>query len=155
MTTTPEPRDKLDAMTVSVAARAVIGGGVVNGPEDGLPEWTAIDWREAAEDVRRLRQRIFTASKVGDLAKVRNLQKLMLRSRANTLVSVRRVAELNAGRKTAGIDGQIAVTDNDKRSLTQWIERESADWRAWPVKRVMIPKANGKQRGLGVPTEAA
>ncbi len=49
---------------------------VVDGPEDGLPEWTAIDWREAAEDVRRLRQRIFTASKAGDLAKVRNLQKL-------------------------------------------------------------------------------
>jgi RNA-directed DNA polymerase len=138
-------------MTVSAAARAVVGGGVVNGPEDGLPEWTAIDWRGAAEDVRRLRQRIFTASKAGDLAKVRNLQKLMLRSRANTLVSVRRVTELNAGRKTAGIDGQIAVTDNDKRSLTRWIERESTGWRAWPVKRVMIPKANGKQRGLGIP----
>ena len=128
---------------------------MVNGPEDGLPEWTVIDWREAAEDVRRLRQRIFTASKVGDLAKVRNLQKLMLRSRANTVVSVRRVTELNAGRKTAGVDGQIAVTDDDKRSLTQWIQRESTGWRAWPVKRVMIPKANGKQRGLGIPTEAA
>ena len=124
---------------------------VVNGPEDGVPEWNAIDWREAAKDVRRLRQRIFTASKVGDLAKVRNLQKLMLRSQANTLISVRRVTELNAGRETAGIDGQIAVTDDDKRSLTQWIQRESTGWRAWPVKRVMIPKANGKQRGLGIP----
>jgi RNA-directed DNA polymerase len=124
---------------------------VVNGPEDGLPEWTAIDWREAAKDVRRLRQRIFTASKVGDLAKVRNLQKLMLRSQANTLISVRRVTELNAGRKTAGTDGQIAVTDDDKRSLTQWIQCESTGWRAWPVKRVMIAKANGKQRGLGIP----
>jgi RNA-directed DNA polymerase len=111
---------------------------VVNGPEDGVPEWNAIDWREAAKDVRRLRQRIFTASKVGDLAKVRNLQKLMLRSQANTLISVRRVTELNAGRETAGIDGQIAVTDDDKRSLTQWIQRESTGWRAWPVKRVMI-----------------
>jgi RNA-directed DNA polymerase len=56
-------------MTVSAAAWAVVGGGVVNGPEDRLPEWTAIEWREAAEDVRRLRQRIFMASKVGDLAK--------------------------------------------------------------------------------------
>ncbi|MFD7445815.1 reverse transcriptase N-terminal domain-containing protein [Streptomyces sp. NPDC059909] len=51
---------------------------------------------------RRLRQRIFTASQAGDLKKVRNLQKLMLRSRANTLLSVRRVTEVNAGRKTAG-----------------------------------------------------
>lgn len=154
LTTTSEPRDKLDAMTTPRPAHAATGDGMVNGPEDGFPEWTAIDWRDAAEDVRRLRQRIFTASKVGDLAKVRNLQKLMLRSRANTMVSVRRVTELNAGRKTAGIDGQIAVTDADRRSLALWVERESHGWRAWPVKRVMIPKANGKQRALGIPVLA-
>lgn len=123
----------------------------MNGPEDGLPEWTAIDWRHATDDVRRLRQRIFTASRAGDLAKVRNLQKLMLRSRANTLVSVRRVTEVNAGRRTAGIDGQIVVSDTDKRSLAQWIQRESTEWRALPVKRVVIPKANGKLRALGIP----
>jgi RNA-directed DNA polymerase len=151
MTMTPEPRDKLDTFTAGSAAMSASADGMVNGPEDGLPEWTAIDWREAAEDVRRLRQRIFTASKAGDLAKVRNLQKLMLRSRANTLVSVRRVTEFNAGRKTAGIDGQIAVTETDRRSLTQWIQRESTEWRALPVKRVLIPKANGKQRALGIP----
>jgi len=70
----------------------------------------AVDWRAAEDDVRRLRQRIFTASQAGDLKRVRNLQKLMLRSRANTLVSVRRVAERNAGRVTAGIDGERALT---------------------------------------------
>ena len=81
----------------------------VNGPEDDLLDWDAIDWRAAEDDVRRLRQRIFTASQAGDLKRVRNLQKLMLRSRANTLVSVRRVTEVNAGRKTAGIDGQVVL----------------------------------------------
>jgi hypothetical protein len=45
----------------------------------------------------------------GDLATVRNLRKLMLRSRANALVSVRRVTEINAGRKTAGVDGKVAL----------------------------------------------
>lgn len=64
-------------------------------------KWDAVDWRAAEDDVRRLRQRIFTASQVGDLKRVRNLQKLMLRSRANTLVSVRRVAE----RKCRAPDG--------------------------------------------------
>ena len=64
----------------------------------------------SSENVRRLRQRIFTASKAGDLARVRRLQKLMLRSRSNTLVSVRRVTERNAGRLTAGVDGEVVLT---------------------------------------------
>ena len=49
---------------------------MVNGPEDDVLDWDAVDWRRAEDDVRRLRQRIFTASKAGDLKKVRNLQKL-------------------------------------------------------------------------------
>jgi RNA-directed DNA polymerase len=69
---------------------------VVNGPEGDDLDWCSIDWPQVEDDVRRLRQRIYTASRDGDLAKVRNLQKLMLRSRANALLSVRRVTELNA-----------------------------------------------------------
>ena len=65
----------------------------VNGPEGDVVDWDAVDWRAVEGDVRRLRQRIFTATQVGDLKKVRNLQKLMLRSRANALCSVRRVTE--------------------------------------------------------------
>jgi len=80
----------------------------VNGPE-GDPDWDSVDWGQAEGNVRRLRQRIFTASQAGDLARVRNLQKLMLRSRANARVSVRRVTEVNAGRATAGIDGKVAL----------------------------------------------
>jgi hypothetical protein len=49
---------------------------VVNGPEGDVLDWDAVDWRRAEDDVRRLRQRIFTASKAGDLNKVRSLQKL-------------------------------------------------------------------------------
>ena len=96
---TLEPKDKLDTMTI-----------VANGPEGELLAWDAVDWRACEQTVRRLRQRIFTASKEGDLKKVRNLQKLMLRSRANTLLSVRRVTERNAGRETAGVDGEVVIT---------------------------------------------
>jgi hypothetical protein len=49
---------------------------VANGPEDAVSAWDAVDWRQAEDDVRRLRQRIFTASQAGDLRRVRNLQKL-------------------------------------------------------------------------------
>src|SRR5665647_3578755 len=66
-------------------AAMLAADGVVNGPEDELLDWHAVGWRAAEEDVRRLRQRIFTASRVGDLKRVRSLQKLMLRSRRELL----------------------------------------------------------------------
>src|SRR5665811_1325554 len=154
MTTTPQPKDKLDTMTMqeqtAVGERAVM----VNGPEDDILDWYAIDWRTAEDDVRRLRQRIFTASQAGDLKRVRSLQKLMLRSRANTLVSVRRVTEVNAGRKTAGIDGQVVLMAPVKAELADWAQHRSGSWVARPVKRVYIPKANGKRRPLGIPVIA-
>jgi RNA-directed DNA polymerase len=55
---------------------------MVNGPEDDVVDWDAVEWRQVEDDVRRLRQRIFTATQAGDLARVRNLQKLMVRHEA-------------------------------------------------------------------------
>ena len=103
-------------------AAAAVTDAVVNGPEGGPLDWDAVDWRQVEEDVRRLRQRIFAASQAGDLKKVRNLQKLMLRSRANALLSVRRVTELNAGRKTAGVDGKTVLLSQDKPEWASWAQ---------------------------------
>jgi RNA-directed DNA polymerase len=147
MTTTREPADKLGAAVTLVA--------VVNGPQDELFDWDAVDWRAQEQNVRRLRQRIFTASQVGDLKRVRNLQKLILRSRSNTLLAVRRVTEINAGRLTAGVDGRIVLGAEAKADLVGHIHRRQRPWQARPVKRVYIPKADGKRRPLGIPTGTA
>jgi len=124
----------------------------VNGPEDEVLDWDAVDWRQVEGDVRRLRQRIFTASKAGDLKRVRNLQKLMLGSRSSALVSVRRVTEVNAGRKTAGVDGQVVVMAQHKVELAEWVQHRARPWSPRPVKRVYVPKSNGRRRPLGIPT---
>jgi RNA-directed DNA polymerase len=144
MTTRLEPTDKLGVVPV----------GAANGPE-GVLDWHAIDWRACEEHVRRLRQRIFTASQAQDHQRVRNLQKLMLRSRSNTLLAVRRVTELNAGRLTAGVDGRIVLDGQDKAALVDTVHRRQQPWQARPVKRVYIPKADGRRRPLGIPTDVA
>jgi RNA-directed DNA polymerase len=133
-----EPRDKLDTIAV-------------NGTEDAALVWDAIHWRLHEDNVRRLRRRIFKAAQEQDLAKVRSLQKMMLRSWSNTLVSVRRVTQRNTGRSTAGIDGEVALTSPARMALAVRVHRSIRSWDPVPVKRVYVPKANGKLRGLGIP----
>ena len=105
------------------------------------PSVGPIDWREQEEQVRRLRQRIFKAVQEGDWPLARNLQKLMLRSWSNTLVSVRQVTQRNAGRRTAGIDGQVALTARARAQMAVRVHQSIGSWRPRAVRRVYIPKA--------------
>jgi RNA-directed DNA polymerase len=123
-----------------------------NGPERRTA-WHAIDWRKAQRLVRNLRQRIFRATQAGDLRKVRSLQKLMLRSRSNILMSVRRATQVNAGKYTPGVDKLVVKTPAARGNLVDQLATRQP-WRSKPVRRVYIPKSNGKLRPLGIPTVA-
>ena len=132
-----EPKGKLDTVTV-------------NGPED-VPDWDAINWRVHEGNVRGLRRRIFKATREQDGAKVRSLQKMMLRSWSNTLVSVRQVTQRNAGRRTPGVDGQVALSSTTRAEMAVRVHQTISTWDPVPVRRVYVPKVNGKRRPIGIP----
>ena len=133
------------------AVTGVTAARPANGPEDrprhqdATGRWDKIDWREQEGQVRRLRQRIFKASQEQDWPRVRNLQKLLLRSRASTLVSVRQVTQRNAGRKTPGIDGEVALTSEARADIAVRVHQPISSWQPRAVKRVYIPKASDKR----------
>src|SRR6266487_3238725 len=125
------------------------GHSLANGTEKQT-EWNAINWRKVNRTVRNLRHRIFRATQEGNQNKVRSLQKLMLKSYSNRLVSVRRVAQINAGKNTPGVDKLVIKTPAARGKMVDDLAHYTL-WQAKPARRVYIPKANGKQRPLGIP----
>ena len=111
-------------------------------------EWKAIAWRKARRVVRRMQLRIAKAVKEGRWNKVKALQRLLTRSFYAKALAVKRVTS-NKGKKTPGVDGVIWRNARDKSQAIRSLR--SHGYKAKPLRRIYIPKKNGKKRPLSIP----
>ena len=123
--------------------------GTTGAVSNELESWFAIDWQQANQLVKRLQARIVKATQAGRWGKVNALQRLLTRSFSAKALAVRRVTE-NQGKRTSGVDGQLWANPPRKRQAIE--ELGSRGYRPQPLKRIYIPKRNGKKRPLSIPT---
>ena len=121
---------------------------------DCSESWKTYDWKQARKNVFRLQKRIYKAMRAGDTRKVRNLQKLLLKSQSAMMLAIRQVTQLNQGRKTAGVDGKSSLNFTERFELLEILQGHANDWKHQGLREIPIPKKNGKIRILKVPTIA-
>jgi RNA-directed DNA polymerase len=131
-----ELMDRSDAKRVT--------GTVPQGP----PDWHAIRWRKVERSVSRLQTRIAKAMREGKRGKVHALRRILTRSLGAACVAVRRVTT-NKGKGTPGVDGVVWSTPKAKQEAMVAVLR--GHYKPLPLRRVYLPKANGKKRPLGIP----
>jgi RNA-directed DNA polymerase len=125
--------------------------GVIEGPQGAAASWSSIDWAKIRRHVSRLQARIVKAVRAGSWHHVRCLQRLLANSFAAKLLAVRRVSS-NRGKSTAGVDGIVLETPAQKWRQAQQLNAK--DYKPKPLRRIYIPKKNGKRRPLGIPVQA-
>lgn len=128
--------------------RKIIDDGSASSREP--QDWHAIDWRRVERNVRTTQKRIAKATQEGDWRRVKALQRSLTHSFAARSLAVRRVTE-NQGKRTAGVDRELWDTPDLKWKAVGKL-RQQRGYRPKPLRRVYIPKSNGKERPLGIPT---
>jgi RNA-directed DNA polymerase len=113
------------------------------------PDYNSIDWRAVRHNVRRLQARIVKAIQEGRWNKAKALVYLLTHSFSGRALAIARVTE-NSGAKTPGVDGETWSTTEAKSMAFNTLRRHG--YQPQPLRRVYIPKSNGKQRPLGIPT---
>src|SRR5258708_6727834 len=121
----------------------------VGAPTDKPLDWHQINWRQAERTVRRLQIRIAQATQAGKWGKVKARPRLLTRSFSGKVLAVRRVTE-NTGKRTPGVDGETWKTPQQKMTAIDRLHQRG--YHPQPLRRIYIPKSNGAQRPLSIPT---
>jgi len=116
--------------------------------------WKNLPWNQFRRNLFRLQKRVYKAIRVGDKRKAKSLMKLILKSTAARLLAVRQVTQLNAGKKTAGVDGKASLSFEKRFALSEELKQPINTWKHKPLREIPIPKKDGKTRILKVPTIA-
>lgn len=114
--------------------------------------WKNLPWKKFRRDLFRLQRRVFKAVSVGDKRKAKYLQKLILKSRAARFLAIRQVTQLNAGKKTAGVDGKASLSFEERFNLSIELKQNVNTWKPNKLRAIPIPKKDGTTRMLKVPT---
>ncbi|RDS92491.1 group II intron reverse transcriptase/maturase [Pseudomonas fluorescens] len=121
----------------------------VSAPSGAPQHWHDIDWCRVQRNVRAMQIRIAKACREGNWRRVKALQRMLTRSRSARYLAIRRVTE-NQGKRTAGVDRVLWDTPDAKWKAANGLKRHG--YKPRPLRRVFIPKSNGKERPLGIPT---
>jgi retron-type reverse transcriptase len=125
-----------------------MSGSIVNYSE----EWEKLPWQKFQITLFRLQKRLFKAVREGNMVKANDLQRLILKSRAARFLAIRQVTQLNAGKKTAGIDNKKSLTFEERFKLEGQLQ--NLKWKHKGLREIPIPKKDGTSRILKVPTIA-
>ena len=116
--------------------------------------WKSLNWKKFRKDLFRLQCRVFKAIRAGDKRKALSLQKLILKSSSARFLAIRQVTQLNAGKKTAGVDGKKSLNFNERFELEKLLKSTSDNWHHQKLRSIPIPKKDGTTRMLKIPTMA-
>ena len=123
--------------------------GSADAPTDRHTNWNAIDWKTIRRAVKRLQERIAKAVKEKKFRKAKSLQWILTHSYYAKLLAIKRVTS-NKGKRTPGVDGEIWSTPRQKVDAVNRLKRRG--YHPLPLRRIYIPKKNGKKRPLSIPT---